>query len=195
MALSFSDCTVNGLSSVYNSTPTYSITGGQIRLSYPYVGIIKFSTLDFNGVSSRVLICPELLEHSDAITFRYALCTSDNNIWNYFDTKEDVEDSYQIASGQFSAESVYGSVGVEIKTDKLLKNHTYYFIMWASNGLRYLYNDSRIYNATVYYFDGGIVYINNGSEFEPYICYIDNGTSWEAYIPCIDNGTSWDICN
>lgn len=202
-------CTINGQHSdndkvihTYDKERCYAGTNPAIDNWKNYVYCLKFTTPTFAGKSNKISIILSISKIGATNTnLRYALCTSDANYANYYYTDDAVTDSYQIVSGDktlYNLTSAYKTYTFDITTTALQPNTTYYFYLWGYNnvisegGLVYL-NTIDNHVVTVAY-DGGVIYIDNGSSFDVYAIYIDNGSSWDLYQAYIDNGTSWDIC-
>lgn len=192
----------NGYSTLgtYNSSTTYYIVG--YNNSNRYAGVLKFKTPSFSGVSTSITFNFYAQIRSTESNLRYAICSSDSNATKYMGTTSAVSDTNQILSGTISLTSVSSTEiskkTINVSTDKLKSNTTYYLFLWCSNNTNIQVYDvmSSTRGASVsLVYEGGIIYIDNGESFDSYQVYIDNGTSWDMYIPYIDNGSGWDICN
>lgn len=163
---------------------------------FAYVGIIKFTTPDFSGVSTSLDVNLSTKGWSGEANrpMRYALCTSDYNHNNYLRATADVYDPNQIVRG--SMVLIDYSSPFTIQTDKLKGNTEYYLIFWISPPVVAGESSGFIAEAAPYHgiavnYTYGVVHIDTGTGFDKYTCYIDNGTDWELAIPYIDDGTNW----
>lgn len=163
---------------------------------FAYVGIIKFTTPDFSGVSTSLDVNLSTKGWSGEANrpMRYALCTSDYNHNNYLRATADVYDPNQIVRGSMVLIDYFSPF--TIQTDKLKGNTEYYLIFWISPPVVAGESSGFIAEAAPYHgiavnYTYGVVHIDTGTGFDKYTCYIDNGTDWELAIPYIDDGTNW----
>jgi hypothetical protein len=102
-----------------------------------YVTFVQFKTPSFTGKSTSVDFNMYMQKGvGTTANLRYAICTSDANHSSYHQTASAVTDSYQIVSGTTSLtglSSTATSYKINIVTDKLQPNTTYYLALWSSD--------------------------------------------------------------
>lgn len=206
------NCTLIGQTYRGTASSAYSATGstyaGKSSSKY-YDHRLKFETPTFTGVPKTLTFNFSASSGNyNFVVLHYALCTSDANVSMYQNHHNYVtNDPYQIASGTVRCENLKTNnaqhsitINASDISQTLSPSTTYYLIMWsyqnASEGIYAAYatiNPITGQTAILTY-DGGLLYIDEGTGIGSYQAYIDNGTSLDLYLPYRDNGTGWDQC-
>lgn len=179
------------------------------------VVVFQFSTPSFLGTSKYLRFTfsnvSGVAEGWNNVSLRFSLCTSSANKDAYTSSNNYTPppDQNRIAYSDVSV-SLYGrmdwgdekrvSVTMEIQTDKMEPNSTYYLIVQCTNAtpssissfIGAIFYQSGNTIIEVVYNPNTVVYIDNGSEYIKYQCFVDNGSAFNLYTPYLDNGTSWE---
>lgn len=161
----------------------------------PKYAVIEFKTPDFDGISSMLTVDLYYFSFgsynsSSKCSLSYALCTSDENVGDYYHAPSYVYDPNQIEYGLLSREDLKNLPFV-IQTDKLKKNTSYYLVLWQPTdencleSIRIASHRCLGHGFTVYY-NSGIETINTRGVFnitgEKYECYVENGSKWDRLV-------------
>ena len=190
-------CTIQGQAGFTTSLVEYSSASTYVSYANDayWVYVLKFTTPKFSGASQKIAITlnTSYVAVSDAY-LRWALCTSDKNHENYRWTWGEVEDETQIKTGTWDWRDITNSKDytLEIETDALDGNTTYYLYLWVrtKTGVA-MVNSLDRHSVVVTYFKSGGARINDGGTVKRFPAVIWNGSAWKRYIPVVYTASGW----
>ena len=183
------------------------------------VSVLKFSTPSFSGTSKYLKLKFENVTGSWIgdwidINLRFSLCVSDANRYAYTSSNNYTppSDNNRIAYAETSVSlrgmqsdwsREYTDIIVEIKTNEVQPNSTYFLIIQYTGTQTSVdtdYGYSGIVGATLrgnetiieVGYNANTIHIDNGVGHEEFYCYISNGTTFELYLLYVDTGTAWE---
>ena len=157
---------------------------------------LRFKMPKFSGKSVKLTVGLSLQRLSNStVTFNYALCTSADNCQNYCWKMGDVTDDTQIVSGnqQFTILANYGLVTLDIETDALKSEETYYLYVWGKSQYS-LSTVNTIDNHTValtYKSNGGVRITTSAAQNKLHAAVIYVNGAWKRYIPVVYTANGW----
>ena len=163
-----------------------------------YLFCLKFETPQFAGKSAAIRfgLCMQMLSTKNPV-LRFALSTSSDNHKQYYEAGiGPAVDDNQLASGEqsFTLTADYATYTVELETEELQPNTTYYLFVWAGalNSLT-RFASTIDHSATVVLKASGGVRITTSEVKNKLHAVIINtaDSGWKRFVPIIWTGSAW----
>lgn len=179
-------------------TTTEKLNVGYANSDY-WVYILCFTTPAFIGKGKKLTISLTAAPISiTTIDLRYALCTTDENYSAYTYTAGAVTEDSQLATGTLALTSATAGTmaaqTLEIDTDQLAPETTYYLYLWAANSNYCLGLVDAVENHTVsieYALPGGVRIRTASEEGRLHLVAVHTSAGWKRHIPVVYTAQGW----
>ena len=161
-----------------------------------YVYCLQFTTPEFSGKSVKIAFDMSMKKNAaDNPMLQYALCTSTENSKDYFFKTTAVEDDTQLASGskEFALTTTYATYTIELETNDLKPNTTYYLYIWAGSQYSLSFVNTKENHTIIltYKANGGVRIKTSSAENVLHAAVIYSGGTWKRYIPVVYTPSGW----